>query len=93
MKFATNMLLTCILYCDTRCGCDLELFASTVGIFLSRISYLSSYVLLPRHCSFTFEKAIRLSRDIMLLAAIQKKVFTKKLSTTRGHSHSNNVNH
>ena len=34
----------------------LELFASTVGRFLSQISYLSSYVFLRRCCSFTSRK-------------------------------------
>ena len=34
----------------------LELFASTVGRFLSRVSYLPSHVFLRRRCSFTSRK-------------------------------------
>ena len=39
MTFTVNVLLTRILYCDAGPGYDLELFASTVGRFLSRMSY------------------------------------------------------
>ena len=38
ITFAMNVLLSCILYCGAGAGCDLiELFASTVGRFLSRV--------------------------------------------------------
>ena len=40
MKFTANMLLTCIVYCDAGPGCFIELFASTVCRFLSRISFV-----------------------------------------------------
>ena len=41
MTFTVDVLLTCILYYDAGPGCDLiELFASTEGRFLSRISSL-----------------------------------------------------
>ena len=40
MKFAMNMLLTCILYCAPGLAAITEeLFASTVGRFLSRMSF------------------------------------------------------
>ena len=43
MTFTADVLLTGILYCDAGSGCDLiELFASTVGRFLSWISCFSS---------------------------------------------------
>ena len=43
MTITADVLLTGILYCDAGPGCDLiELFASTVGRFLSRISCFSS---------------------------------------------------
>ena len=48
MKFTVNMLLTCSIQCDAGPGCLIKLHASisTVCRFLSRISYLSSYVML-----------------------------------------------
>ena len=60
MTFTVNVLLTCILFCDTGLG-YVELFASIVDKFLSRVSYLPYYVFL-RRC---------LSREIrMFLASI-----------------------
>ena len=57
MTFTVNVLLTCILtilWCQARLW--LELFASTVGRFLSWVSYLPSYIFLRRHCCFTARK-------------------------------------
>ena len=46
----------------------IELFARTVGRFLSRVSYLPSYIFLRRRRSFTSKKLliIRLSREIIV---------------------------
>ena len=60
MKFTVNMYmsLTCIIYCDAGCGRLIKLHASTVCRFLSRISYLSSYVFF-----FQFGVAVALLRE------------------------------
>ena len=67
MTFTVNRLLTRILYCDAGPGYELELFASTVGRFLSRVSYLSSYVFFRRRRSFTSRKL--LSKEILMFLA------------------------
>ena len=43
MTFVANV-FPCILYRDAGPGCDRTVFASTVGRFLSRVSYLLSYI-------------------------------------------------
>ena len=48
----------------------LELFASTVAIFLSWIYYLFSYVFSSETPYLYFEKAIRLSREILVFRVI-----------------------
>ena len=56
-NFTVNVLLTCILYCDIdRARLRLELFASLIGRFLPRVSYLLSYVFLRIRRSFTSRK-------------------------------------
>ena len=54
MKFTVNMLLTCI-YIVTPVPAVMRT-VSTVGRFLPRITYLSSYVFLRRPRSFTSRK-------------------------------------
>ena len=44
------------LCCDAGPGCSVELFASTVGRFLSWASYLPSNIFLRRCCSFNSRK-------------------------------------
>ena len=56
MNFTANMLLTCILYVRHWAQLWLELFASTVCCYLSRILYLFSYDFLRRRRSFTSRK-------------------------------------
>ena len=48
----------------------LELFASTVGGFLSRVSYLPSYVFLRRRHGFTLRKLYASSREILMFLAV-----------------------
>ena len=48
----------------------LELFASTVGRFLSRVSYLPSYISLLRRCKFTLRKLYACLKILIFLAAI-----------------------
>ena len=55
MTFIVNVFLSCILYRDAGPGCDTE-NCLQVGRFLSRVSYLPSYVFLRRRRSFTLRK-------------------------------------
>ena len=57
MTFTVNVLLTYILNCNAGFGYDLELFASTVDRFLSRVSYL------PSDPTFFFGDALALLRE------------------------------
>ena len=65
MTFTVNVLLTCILNCQARLW--LKLFACTVDRFLSRVSYLPLSIFLWRR--LYFEKAIRLSGEILMFLA------------------------
>ena len=82
MKFIMNMLLTCILYCDTGRGCDKELFASIVGRFLSGISYLSSYVL---RRSFTSRKLYVCLEILCFLQLSEKKSLHQEIVDYASH--------
>ena len=64
MKFTLNMLLTCISYCDAGPGCDIRTVGKHNDRLLSRIPYLSSYVLRRRRSLNYFEKAIRLPNEM-----------------------------
>ena len=62
MMFTVNVFLSCILYRDAGPGCDTENYLQ-VGRFLSRVSYLPSYVFLRRRSSFTSRKLFRFISD------------------------------
>ena len=54
--FTVNVFLFLAFYIVTPVPAVIELFASTVGRFLSRVSYLPSYIFLQRRRSFTLRK-------------------------------------
>ena len=56
MTFTVNVFLFLAFYIVTPVPAVIELFASTVGRFLSRVSYLLSYIFLRRRRSFTLRK-------------------------------------
>ena len=71
IKFTFNLLLTCILYCDTRPGCDKN--CSQV----EEVDSYHGYTICPRtfffeeRCSFTLRK--HLSRDILMFCQTQNR--------------------
>ena len=56
MTFTVNVFLFLAFYIVTPVPAVLELFASTVGRFLLRVSYVPSYISLRRRRSFTLRK-------------------------------------
>ena len=56
MTFTVNVFLFLAFYIMTPVPTVVELFTSTVGRFLSRVSYLPSYIFLRRRRSFTLRK-------------------------------------
>ena len=56
MTFAVNVFLFLAFYIVTPVPAVVELFTSTVGRFLSRVSYLPSHIFLRRRRSFTLRK-------------------------------------
>ena len=56
MTFTVNVFLSLAFYIVTPVPAVIELFASTVGRFLSQVSYLPLYIFLRRRRSFTSRK-------------------------------------
>ena len=56
MTFTVNVFLFLAFYIVTPVPAVIELFASTVGRFLSQVSYLPLYIFLRRRHSFTLRK-------------------------------------
>ena len=69
MRFSVNLLLICILYCDAGSGCLIR----TVCKYSILILITDNTFVLVRFSSETpylyFEKAIRLSREVLIILA------------------------
>lgn len=84
MKFTVNILLNCILYCDTGHGCDKICLQARQTLIMDIIFVAAHSSEMPQ---LYFEKTVRLSRYIlMLLAAIQKKFSSRNCRLRKSFS-------